>query len=223
MSKKELSSGHIAGLQSSSSFQERERIARSSRDEGFQDPSLTGENAETVYRDRRGKKLDMLNEFMRQQANKEGQKYKLAQAQFAWGLGTVQKEQHEEKLKSLEEIAAQPFARTIDDPRLEAQKKEEIRDGDPMAAYFLKKKDKHARREEGEAQSEKLASEPLEKKPRKPVYKGPLPPPNRFKILPGYRWDAVDRGNKFEHKLLVKLNEKTVFREDEYKYLSSDL
>jgi hypothetical protein len=36
------------------------------------DPALSGINAETVYRDKKGKKLDMLNEFMRQQAVTDG-------------------------------------------------------------------------------------------------------------------------------------------------------
>ena len=76
-----------------------------------------------MYRDKRGRKLDMLNEFMRQQAARDGKEVKMEKAQFEWGKGAVQKEAVEDAQKELERIAAEPFARTIDDPRLEDMRK----------------------------------------------------------------------------------------------------
>lgn len=60
------------------------------------------------------------------------------EAQFEWGRGKVQKEQDKEWQEEIENIAAEPFARTIDDARLEDARKAEIRPDDPMAAYIAK-------------------------------------------------------------------------------------
>jgi pre-mRNA-splicing factor CWC26 len=57
----------------------------------------------------------------------------------------------------------------------------------------------------------------------KPLYSGPTPPPNRFHIRPGYRWDAIDRGNGFENILLKKLSDRSSFKEDEYRWAVSDM
>lgn len=101
----------------------------------------------------------------------------------------------------------------VDDPKLEEMRRNAIRDGDPMAAYISK----NPQKPEGSASAVKTA------KLTKPVYRGPAAPPNRFNIAPGYRWDAIDRGNGFERKVLLKMNERTVFKEDEYRWSSADM
>ena len=90
-----------------------------------------------------------------------------------------------------------------------------IHDDDPMAEFFRAKKEKEI------DEHYKKAGDNL--KPRKPVYKGPTPPPNRFNILPGFRWDAVDRGNRFEAELLKTLSSKIGKKEDAHKWSSSDM
>lgn len=140
------------------------------------------------------------------------QEVKIAKAQYEWGKGTVQKEIAQQARDELNELANEPFARTIDDPKIERIKKDTMRDGDPMAQYMLS------------IQKKELVEKSIRTgKPLKPIYKGPAPVPNRFGILPGYRWDGIDRGNKFEHILLTSSNSKNSLREDEYKWSVSDM
>ena len=155
----------------------------------------------------------------------------------------MQKKNVEDRKQELLEIASEPFARTVDNPKLEKQRKEVLRIGDPMAEYFQAKREKEQEQvyqKEEELQLEiqaRQSADPLFKqqqqqsaqayaaKRRKPSYKGPAPAPNRFGIAPGYRWDAVDRSSasKFEHRVMTKMNERSSLREDEYKWSVSDL
>ena len=53
-------------MRTAQEFKEEDKLLREKRMTKVKD-SESGEQAETVYRDKRGRKLDMLNEFMRQQ------------------------------------------------------------------------------------------------------------------------------------------------------------
>lgn len=57
----------------------------------------------------------------------------------------------------------------------------------------------------------------------KPRYRGPAPPPNRFGIMPGYRWDGVDRSNGFERQVFAKEAEHKAVSESKYKWSTEDM
>lgn len=233
------SSGHRAGIHSAHEFGEAERHLKRSRDAELNEfnSKFASQNGvqETIYRDKKGRKLDMLNEFMKQQeaANKkEAQKKAIEEAQYEWGKGAVQRKEIEKSQLELLDMQNQPFARTIDDPKLEAMRKSVLRDGDPMAAYFEAQRAKAESKQQKQEQEQPVADAGNDSSnakvlrmavSKKPAYKGPEPKPNRFSIRPGYRWDAVDRGNGFEHKVMTKMNARKSLKDDEYKWSVSDL
>lgn len=218
------SSGHTAGIHSASSFGRAEHQLKRQREVELSEfNSKYGGKEETVYRDKRGKKLDMVNEFMKQQQNSslDSKKQLIDEAQYEWGKGSVQKEQLAAAKQDLLDMASAPFSRTVDDPKLERMRKEAIRDGDPMAQYLSEKQRKKKLTDDvGDLQQSSSSSKGVRKHP---PYQGPLPAPNRFGIRPGYRWDAVDRGNQFEHRVMTAISNRGSLREDEYKWSVSDL
>lgn len=179
-----------------------------------------GANAETVYRDKRGRKLDMLNEMVRQQEILDGKRERQAREEYEWGTGKVQKEELKSQRELMEQMKSAPFARREDDPELEKLRKERVRAFDPInSKVFLEddilggsKKSKKSKKKKSKASGS-----------LKPKYAGPPAPPNRFGIQPGYRWDGVVRGTGWEEKLLLRQNKQSAVSEEAYRYAVADM
>ncbi|KAF8907372.1 pre-mRNA-splicing factor CWC26 [Gymnopilus junonius] len=156
---------------------------------------------ETVYRDTSGKKIDTkaaraeAARLKRLREEKEAQK-------MEWGKGLVQKEKAEKRRQELEKYKHTAFARHADDKELNEELKAKELWNDPAAAFLTKKKSKG---------------------PRRPDYNGPPPPPNRFGIKPGYRWDGVDRSNGFEKKYFQSLNARKRKVAESYEWSVDDM
>lgn len=123
-----------------------------------------------------------------------------------WGKGVIQQQQKEEKLKDALYEVDKPLARYQDDKDLEELLRKQEREDDPMLEY-LKNKSSNGDGKSGV----------------KKVYRGPPPPPNRYAILPGPRWDGVDRSNGFEKKYYESITAKKVFQEEAYKWSTEDM
>lgn len=194
-------SGAQAGLQLAADMRKESQELRRREIASFAKISdeVLGKNAQTVVRDKAtGRKRD-LDAERAAQAETDAAKAVTAAKYDAWNKGLRQKELHEERLQDALHEAEKPLARYGDDADLDARLREQEREGDTMLAYIRKKKEK------GTAKS-------------KPIYKGPEPPPNRFGIRPGYRWDGVDRSNGFEKLYFTKLSEKKAIKDMAYKW-----
>uniref|UniRef100_A0A4W3GDC0 BUD13 homolog n=1 Tax=Callorhinchus milii TaxID=7868 RepID=A0A4W3GDC0_CALMI len=140
-------------------------------------PNTTDEskNATTVFRDKSGKKRDLRQERI-EHRKKQNEMAATAEKYAQWGKGLAQGEQQKRNTEAALHEMQKPLTRHADDEDLERMLRERERDGDPMAGLLRRKKEKEAKNRN-----------------EKPRYSGPMPPPNRFNIYPGYRWDGVDR------------------------------
>lgn len=161
--------------------------------------------AETVFRDKTGRKRNLKLERLeqRRKAQKDSEREELY---AQWGKGLAQSRQQQQNVEDAMKEMQKPLARYIDDEDLDRMLREQEREGDPMANFIKKNK----------------AKESKNKKVR-PRYNGPAPPPNRFNIWPGYRWDGVDRSNGFEQKRFARLASKKAVEELAYKWSVEDM
>ena len=137
-----------------------------------------------VYRDSQGRRVDIEAEMVARRSAEASRAALLAKQSLDWNVGAVQKAEKVAAVRALELSAAAPFTRTVEDVNNDATLRARAREGDPMAMA-------RGRGVASTSSSELTAT-------GKPVYRGPPAPPNRYSILPGYRWDGVDRGTGWE-------------------------
>jgi len=216
--KVKMSDGTAAGMVSGRAIQEEMAKKREAETRRFQKlgADVTGRGAETVYRDKSGQKLSK-EEFLEARAaeRKAGKAQYDDESQLAWGGGLKQKVEREEAERRLREEAAKPFARGHDES-LDAEQKERMRWGDPMA-HLVKKKTSgndlllDAPLSSLTAQQDALKRSgfiiPLEVPKHSWMRRGVGPPSNRYNIKPGRHWDGVDRSNGFERDYFKRTTE----------------
>lgn len=182
--------GGNAGLHSGASFRLQQQQQRAKQEGARAGSSNALEAAApTVYRDKDGRRVDMDEKVARDQALAAAVVAAKVVEKHEWSLGTAQKRAVAAAAEEFATVAAAPFARHAGDAALEALLRAQKRDGDPMAGLV------QAHAPESAAQAAPAA--------RRRVYTGPAPPPNRYGIAPGYRWDGVDRSNGWEAKLIA--------------------
>ncbi|CAO1636974.1 unnamed protein product [Jaminaea pallidilutea] len=179
---------------------ERERQQRAKEAEQPEEDATLAQT--TVYRDERGRRIDVEAEDA-ERAREEQRRLRLEQEKKQWNRGERQRADEAARRAELEAIRDQGVARYASDVGMNAELRAREREQDPALAFLTKKRPS--------------------KGPEMPRYKGPPPPPNRFGIAPGYRWDGVDRGNGFEKRLFEAQGARARRRQEEHSYRTSDM
>eukprot|EP00960_Hanusia_phi_P055121 762879-Hanusia_phi.AAC.3 len=124
-----LKAGYVSGKELTQTMLDKKR----EQDLRFKslDDETTGRTAETVYRDKKGKKVDPSK-----MTAQEREEYELKN--MVWGKGLVQMEERKALQDRIEEEKHKPFARTIEDKDMNDELKAVERWGDPMAGKIKK-------------------------------------------------------------------------------------
>jgi len=207
------------GLLTSKQFtaQNLKKEAKKMKELHSMDAAASGAGAKTVFRDRRGRKLESLQKFMDQKAGKYVDD---DEANIEWGSGLVQKEEREREKKMAEQLRKGPFARGRDDELMNAHLRARDRWGDPMLAMIKKKKQKKKKKQIQQQTEESSEAPAASQVKTRPYYQG-HPWPNRYGIRPGYRWDGVDRSNGWESKRMLHANNMKVREQQGYRWGAS--
>lgn len=172
--------------------QESKQTASAKKREMQENQLYYGVGTSTIIRDAEtGRILDKAE--MKQKALEERLK-KERQTQMEWGEGLVQRRESELLQSKLELQSSQPFAILKSDDVLNEKLKQRYHWGDPMASNRIEKSSSRLKR---------------------PMYKGNAFS-NRFGILPGHRWDGVDRSNGWEKERFKITSRRDAGKSDAY-------
>ncbi|TQS33287.1 hypothetical protein Golomagni_06373, partial [Golovinomyces magnicellulatus] len=195
-----MTDGTHAGLQSAASVSAQLKRRQREEREDFERHKKSAKEAETVYRDATGRRIDV--SMRRAEARRAAAEAEEKERQAKEDLkGEVQLEEARQRREQLQDAKLMPFARTVDDKDLNDELKEHERWNDPMMQFM----------------SGPSAEGKKSKKSKRPIYVGAAPP-NRYGIRPGYRWDGVDRGNGFEAERFRALNRREMNKNLEYSW-----
>ncbi|KAH6774093.1 hypothetical protein C2S51_012497 [Perilla frutescens var. frutescens] len=184
------------------------------------DPSVSGRDAEATYRDKTGKRVSKEDYLKSQKKDEKPKEIKLE-----WGKGLAQKREAEARMQELEAEKDKPFARSRDDPDLDAMLKDRVRWGDPMAHLAKKKQLDTLLPNLGDSERMKESGFviPQEVPAHSWIRRGIDAAPNRYGIKPGRHWDGVDRSTGYEKELFKRTNEKRATEAEAYLWSVADM
>lgn len=226
-----MSDGSAAGLVSGRSIAE-EMQAKRERDAArfaLMQAEDSGRGAQTVFRDKSGRKVSNLELIMAEEEERKKRQRKVLPPP-EWGKGLAQKREAEAQRAEQQALADQPFASYGADAARDEMLRDRVRFGDPMAHLAGKKrkggdpalvglKDLGA----DEAMVESGFAIPQDVPPHSWLKRRIAAPLNRFGIRPGRHWDGVDRSNGFERDLARTQNERQARNEEAYKWSVADM
>ena len=210
-----MESGAHAGLQTAADTEAMVRAAERRRAAELKAPKNTRSRTaeeETVYRDATGRRIDVSMKRAEARAvEQEKLRKELREKEDA--MGEVQKQQKEQRKQELDQAKFMGVARHADDEEMNEELKGQVRWDDPMAAYMVQNEVEEGGRVRNKSRSNGTGLQ----LPKKNVYQGAAPP-NRYGILPGWRWDGVDRGNGFEKEWFQARGRKSRHENLEYQW-----
>lgn len=182
-----MSSGAKAGLQNAEEVASQIREKEESEKRYLRENSAQnlGKDARTVHRDSSGKIIDLDQRRAEARESQIKEEERKRQEHIRRNMGLVQLLDLEENRERLRKIGDSTLATYADDEELNSRLKAKEHDDDPLLSF-------------NPTSSKKNISRTGRK-----LYKDGYPE-NRFGIVPGWRWDGVDRSNGFEKKWFKK-------------------